>query len=242
MRHLLILFVSIYIFTGCAVQKPDVPKYNVKKTDKIGYFIKSNDKMLHTHVGTTVFNNFEKKYPKQLDKKLVENLLKENIGVELVDLSKFKYEDIKNLIVAKDKNWMITDEELYSKFAKELNLKAILLVEETRTVAQAGMYFYEAKSSGLLTSSLLGMHRYFAISGFDYSLYLLNPIGEVKIDNVQKFKIIYDPMLSRYQEESGFKKIKSFKKISKEELSILEKNTIKLTKENISKINDYLSK
>ena len=40
MKKSIVLFVvSVILFTGCALTKPDIPKYDKTKLDKIGYLI-----------------------------------------------------------------------------------------------------------------------------------------------------------------------------------------------------------
>ncbi len=234
-------FVVLFV-AGCANVSPKLPNYKIGQKDNVGYIIKTNENMVHTHIGTTVFNNFEKTYPKLITADDVKKLLKKSIHANLIDISSYKFGDIDNLIIKNDNKWIINNNNIYSELIKKDKLKAIIVVSEK----SGGIYLYpnylSSKSSGLLSTSMLGIERYFAVSGFHFKLHILNPIGSKEFHKeIVTAKIICDPLIDNYQKKSNFVKPANIKVLTSEERKSVTKSILELTKYNIKQINKNLS-
>ena len=239
--YALFTFLITLSLSGCMGSTPDIPQYNIDTTDNIGYIIKTNPKMIHTFIGTTVFNNFEKEYPKQVKKEDVEVLLKENLNVHLVDLSIYNFESLNNLITEVDGQWSISNKALYDELLTKYNLKAILIVSETSGSAYVYPDYLSSKSSGLLSRSFMGIQNHFAISGFHFKLNLLRPIAVQNIyKDILSAKLIYNPYYNDYQKKSGFIKPTNDENLTVDEQKSIKKSILELTKNNIQIVNKYL--
>jgi hypothetical protein len=227
-------------FSGCG--GPNLPQYKINKTDNVGYIIKANPKMIHTFIGTTIFNNFEKEYPKLVKEEDVEQLLKENLDAKLINLSTYDFDKLNNLIVEKNDKWSINDTSLYNELVKKYNLKAIVIVSEK----DGGIYMYpnylSSKSSGLLTKSFLKLQNHFAVSGFHFKLNILSPKASKEFNRgVVTAKFIYSPSANQFQEESGFIKPKNDESLTIEEQNSIKKSILDLTRDNIKIVNKHLT-
>jgi len=215
-----LLFVVLVIFTGC-IKQPEVPKYTINQVDKIGYIIEESGDVYHAHMGTTIFNNLEKDYAYnwQLEKE-IDSLMKENVKRELINLKEkgISFSDVDKLIVAEDGKWVIKNKEAYTKLKNGLGLKAVLVIHQTGTYVQTGRDPILMKRSGLASHNLFGLKRYFAVSAYDNDLYLLNPVAIVRQPDVERASVIYDTVMSSFQERSGFEKPKDIENITKDEL------------------------
>jgi hypothetical protein len=242
LKKIISLAFAVLFITGCVNLGPKLPNYKIDQKDNVGFIIKTNENMVHTHIGTTVFNNFEKTYPKLVTADDVKKLLKKNIHANLIDISSYKFEDIDNLIIEKDNKWIVNNDKIYTKLIKKDKLKAIIVVSEK----YGGIYLYpnylSSKSSGLLSRSMFGIERYFAVSGFHFKLHILNPIGSKEFDNeMVTAQIIYDPLIDDYQKKSNFVKPANIEALTSEERKSIKKTILELTKYNIEQINKNLS-
>ncbi|PLY05225.1 MAG: hypothetical protein C0625_14445 [Arcobacter sp.] len=243
MKKIVYGLVAIFImlnFSGCS--GPNLPQYKINKTDNVGYIIKANPKMIHTYIGTTIFNNFEKEYPKLIKEEDVEQLLKQNLDAKLINLATYDFNELNNLIVEKDDKWSINNNALYNELIKKYNLKAIIVVSER----EGGIYMYpnylSSKSSGLLTRSFLKIQNHFAVSGFHFKLNILNPKASKEFNRgMVTAKFIYATSVSKFQQESGFIKPKNDESLTVEEQNSIKKSILDLTRYNIKVVNKHLS-
>ena len=237
----IVVVFTILNFSGCS-GSPSLPKYKISKMDNVGYIIKTNPKMIHTYIGTTLFNNFNKEYPKLVIKKDIEILLQQNINAHLVNLSTYNFEDLNNIIIESNNKWIVNNEIIYNELIKKYKLKAIIIVEEK----SGGIYLYptylSSKSSGLLTRSFLKIKSYFAVTGFHFKLNILNPkaIKRFNRDTVNA-KFIYSSVNSEFQKKSGFIRPKNDEKLTIEEQKSIKKAILNLTKHNIKIVNKHLT-
>ncbi len=235
MKIVLYIFFIIFI-SGCAT-KPIIKPYTILPQDKVGYIIKTNKNMLHTHIGTTVFNNYVQKYPKLVTSSDIESLLKNNFNANLVKIDSISYNDLKNLISNKNHKWIINNKELYQKLITDLRLKAVLLIKEKPVYISLGTQGFNTDSSGLFSYSFMGLDMYFVVSGFDYSLYLLSPVG-INTVKIKQYKIVYH---SFGKKNKNILKIKDLKHLSQDELNTIKKVILEINKNNIIKLNTILS-
>jgi len=238
-------FLLIVLFSGCAIQQPDIPKYTINKNDKIGYIINIPKKVEHSHVGTTAFNNFEKSYLYAWEKEgIIEKQLHDNLGQELINLSLlgFKNSDFKDLIVGKDNKWVINNKTLYQKLVNDLKLKAIIVITDGPGSFFLNPYVFDVKGTGLVSSNFLGIKRFFAVLSVESQIYLFNPLAKINVNRDPLVTIIYDPMLNSFEEKSGFKIPNNIENITQSEMEPVNKmNNIHLNGL-INKTIEYLNK
>ncbi|HFU74902.1 MAG TPA: hypothetical protein ENK66_01515, partial [Arcobacter sp.] len=141
------ILVVLTFFIGCAGTKSNipVPQYSINQNDKLGFIIKSNDFMAHTHVAN--FSGFDKKYPKIVTKDIVKDMLNKQIKAQLVDLSNENFQNVQNLVIPKNEKWSVTSQKLYDKYLA-LGLKAILIIEEKPVFVSIPATHFDVPSTG----------------------------------------------------------------------------------------------
>jgi len=239
---IIVVGIVILLLNGC-VKQPDIPKYHLNNSDKIGYVIQPSGDVFHSHMGTTIFNNIEKtyKYNWELEKNIQKSLAK-NVHKKLVNLSAYniKYSDVKDLIVAKDGQWVIAKKDQYHTLLNKLNLKAILLINQEATYVVTGRDPIVMNASGLASHSFIGLKRYFAVSAYDFNLYLLEPKAVINVEEAVKVEMIYDSLRASFQEKSGFKKPNDIDNMTKAELEVVRKKVVQMIDNSTKSINKYL--
>ncbi|MFK8068382.1 MAG: hypothetical protein AB8D52_09055 [Gammaproteobacteria bacterium] len=187
----LFLIISMLTLTGCATPLP-IPSFETKKGDRIGYIVEIGEGALHTHVGTTIFNNFNKKYPLkwELDSAVSEIMKNElnKSGFVAVDLGieGISSEELSSLIIDSEEKWKYASgkEKIITNLVEDRDLKAVVIVKENRVLVAlecAGGPCSEryADSSGLYTRSFFGLSQYFAVPAFNLNVYLLDPPADI---------------------------------------------------------------
>jgi hypothetical protein len=224
--------------TGCITQ-PDIPTYTINQGDKIGYIIKAEKYPHHTHIGTTIFNNFSKTYNYDWNiQSYLENTfttkLKGLKNISLVNLKEYNLtnEEISQLIIAKDDKWIVNPEKesLYQKLKMQLNLKAVIVIYDTTKMAHLecsafGCSDFYSDGYGVFTRSILGMDNYFAATNFFVNAYLLTPVSSLnknfeEINNAQVMELVSGVLTSDEEnKKNNFTKPKDFDNWTKEEMS-----------------------
>jgi len=205
-NFILLILPIIVLLTGCGISQPKLPEYSVSDEDKIGYIINVENKIEHTHMGTTIFNNFNKTYNYEWNlSQYIDKYINKKMSSKLIDLSKLGYsiEALKGLIIAQDGQWIISKRDKYNKLVKDLNLKAIILINDEPNNYFSYPSSYNVEGTGLLSHHVLGMKRYFSVLGVKSHIYLLNPQGAI-VTRDENLSILYDPLISSYEEKSGF--------------------------------------
>lgn len=188
LRYVLALVISL---TGCA-SSPKIPSFTMKQGDKVGVLVEIGQHPIHTHIGTTIFNNFEKSYPYQwgLDLAITDILTSalSQAGFEVVDLEKdgVRYSAITPLVVNDRGAWRLSPgkDKVYRALLKEKGLKAIVVVKETRVMsalecAGGPCTPRYTEASGLYTRSFLGIDHYIAVAAFDLDVCVLDPLANL---------------------------------------------------------------
>ena len=165
----------LFIITSCSAGfKPSpLPRYEFPPNTRVGIINMVEDDMTHVHVGTTVFNNFSKKY--EVDFKFsqhVENELARNIQdncqfeVEQIPPTPLLLEHKNRLIkVSKTEKRAIINPELASEFsllANKYNADVFFIMRTYRMqdfIADSVEYL---EGYGLYTRSILGLSGAFA--------------------------------------------------------------------------------
>jgi hypothetical protein len=191
MRYIGLACLFILTLAGCATSPP-IPSFETKRGDRVGVLVDIGDGLVHTHIGTTVFNNFEKKYPYRwnLDSAVAETLKSSfsKSGFAVVDLENegLRYSDVTPLVVADGEKWKVAPgkENTVRDLAERKGLKAVIVVKETRVMTAlecAGGPCSEryANASGMYTRSFLGFTRYNAVAAFGLNVYVLDPLADI---------------------------------------------------------------
>lgn len=186
----LLTFIML-VLSGCA-SEPVVPSVETKRGDRVGLLVDLGEGPLHTHAGTIVFNNFEKKYPYRwnLDAAAADALSKalSAAGFTVVNLENegMSHAAVGTLLVADGEKWKVAPgkEQLVRDLLDRKGLKALIALKETRVMTAlecAGGPCTEryANASGLYTRSFLGSTRYHAVAAYGLNVYLLAPLADL---------------------------------------------------------------
>lgn len=242
-KNIFLLIALVFIVTGCSFSQPDVPKYTIGKKDKVGFIVDIRNKNIeHTHIGTTVFNNFEKSYYtdwkiKEQTTKLIENKL----NAQVIDLSKHNIQGlaVDQLIVASSNKWQVNKPGVYHQLANDLGLKAVIVVKDKPTSVYEYPSHIPIKGSGLISRSFLGLDKFYAVLGLDADIYLLNPVGKIHV-NAANAKLLYLSLINSLQEKSGFIPPQKIDSITIKEFEPVKKANTQLLDNFIYQLNKHI--
>lgn len=217
MRIAALIAISALLFAGCS-SSPPLPTIESKRGDRIGVLVDIGDSPTHTHVGTTVFNNFTKKYPYawNLNSEIARTVHQaiRNSGLTPVDLrlEGIQYADVSELIQAFGEKWQVGSgkEEAVRRLRDQLKLKALLVLKEGRVMTAlecAGGPCSEryADASGLYTRSFFGSTRYHAVAAFHWNFFVLDPVADAaKADPLRSMLRIPATPLLAYKDPATF--------------------------------------
>ena len=255
---LFIVLVNIFFLTGCGMKQPALPKLSFQANDNIAILVDVKDHPTHTHIGTTIFNNFTKEYPydwgmkSHIIQSLKKTLSEKGYNVIVLDSSKYKKDDVENLIIAKDDQWVVNPEkkELYDTL-KNKGLKALIVINDGRYIMNAvygaftTSYLY-ADGYGLFTRSMFGMDNYFSAPSFDGATYILTPVAKITSPLTRKLPRPYFETLGgtfqskETEEKNHFKAPKDFENITEEEMLPFKANNIAFVDELVKDLTDKL--
>ena len=234
------------ILSGCAAPPP-LPQIALKHNDRVGVFIEIGDTPTHTHVGTTAFNNFKKKYPydwklsSEVRMKLNETL--SNAGFVPVDLNAqgMQYEDLANLIQASGQNWQIAPgkEQTLLKLQNRLGLKALIALKESRVMVDmectggpcAERY---ADASGLFSRTFFGLSSYKAVAAFKWDVYVIDPLANMTVVEPLMSKLVFPGIyLKNFPKPINFDNLteEELRPVREEILHAVGRNAVEITKQ-----------
>lgn len=179
-------FISIVLF-GCA-GGPPAPRIETAVGERIGFLVEGGESPTHTHIGTTVFNNFTKKYPYRwnLESQVAGTIGKSiaEAGYTPVDLKAagLRLADVDRLIQPKEFAWVVTPgrEPALKRLRDQFGLKAVIVLKEgpvTTSLECAGGPCSARSSggSGLFTRSFFGLTRYHGVAAYHWNVFVLDP-------------------------------------------------------------------
>ena len=134
----------------------------------------------------------------------------------------YSYEILNELIKAEDDKWIINKRDIYNQL-NELGIKAVVLIKDKPGFIYMHPFSFHPKGSGLVSHHFIGIKRYFNVLSMVSDIYLLNPKAKINAVSNTYFNIIYDPMISSFEEKSGFKVPKDIENITEEEFSPVKK-------------------
>lgn len=217
MRIVAFTWITTLFIAGCATSPP-LPQIETKLGDRIGVFVEVGDSPSHTHIGTTVFNNFTKKYPYKWNLNSdVTDTIKGTLtkaGFTTVDLKAegIRYSDVAEFIQPSGETWKLTTnkDETVRQLRDQLGLKAFLVLKESRVMTAlecSGGPCSEryADASGLYTRSFFGMTRYNAVAAFKWNVFVLGPLADTtKADPLKSMLRIPAVALPEFQDPTNF--------------------------------------
>lgn len=175
-QRLLLCFFALLFLSGC-VTAPVVPEYSFNSNEKVAIVVDSRFDGIHpshTHVGTTVFQNFHKEYDQYswdmkapFAKTLELELKKQGINAQIIDDPSILAPDVSNAIVYEDDKWAIKNPAIINKlkaqgFTKVANVS---YVEKLPARLECGTY-----SCHYRFSQGMGLFTRGSIFGADYML------------------------------------------------------------------------
>lgn len=235
-----VLSISILLFGGCGYTP--VPKYSFEPNDKIGYLVDiSSGSVTHKHFGTTMFTNFEKKYPYEwnlnnyIERQII-STIKHKYKFDAVNLknANFTKDDLKDLILSSGDSWMINKEheDVYNKL-KTMNLKAVIFITNGKQRYGDSKYVYDY---GIFTfSSIHEISEIYTIpKPFDEKIYMIDHPADLdilasnaydKIRNKKTMSRNFDMTVATLEVENEIDFItpKDFKNITEEEMRPFKK-------------------
>lgn len=227
-----------------ANEPAEVPK------QKIGVFINANEFPLHTHIGTTKFNNFTKEYAYdwQIASTLFTELktaIEQSSRFEVVDVSpKVKGAWQLDFVVQQNGRWSFNENQ--NALRKSLladGVTKIIIVQEAPTVAitECGTYGcseHESKGVGLFTRSFLGTDSYIASASFDFSIESLDK--PVDIATQPLFEELQDDAMKNVRLEE-FVPPEDFDEATEKELAPIKNSIINYIDRLAETVAKYLS-
>lgn len=206
---------SCLIVSGCAVKLPPLDHVKPDEISRVGILVDVTDNPRHTHIGTTIFNNFEKGLPYywELNDTIVSQLTEcaSSRGLSLVPLDARDYsrEDIRELIEVKGESWRFKPEgaNLRSQLIQGHDLDAIIVIDE---VNLGVMYPYEvnhATGYGLFTRGVFGSVTYIAYHHLMPFIYYLRQPGWLGVMSTLDPPIEYSTPLPRFRDVSNIKRV-----------------------------------
>ena len=184
----LFLLCITLVLTGCATTYvPPTPTYQMQSDSKVGVLVVAKEKLTHTHVGTTIFNNFVKEYDNDWDIKntifaQIKNNIERNGKVQVVNLEEYGINDTDNLdfVHVENKQWAFNkaNAALRNKLLEQ-GINAVVVVRESPSLAVMecsayGCSEHYSAGYGLFTRSFLGLDRYMASISFRASVETLD--------------------------------------------------------------------
>ena len=103
--------------------------------------------------------------------------------MDVVDLRKhgIRYRQVAGLIDVKDKKWIIPAkrQEIYNRLRKDLNLKAVVVVTETRILAMvncgsAGCFYFYSLGHGIFSKSTPFWFKFYSAAAYKSNIYILD--------------------------------------------------------------------
>ena len=169
-----------------------MPAFASKRGDRIGVLVEGGNTPLHTHVGTTVFNNFKKPYPYQwkLNEGVTEVVSKALAASGFIPVNLagtgLRFHDLSGLIVADNDKWRVGPgkEALLDRLRKEHGLKGVILLQEARVLAALECYGGPcaeryADGPGLYTRGFLGSMMYMAVAAHQWNVFVLDSLSDL---------------------------------------------------------------
>ncbi|KZN61835.1 hypothetical protein N473_21850 [Pseudoalteromonas luteoviolacea CPMOR-1] len=204
-KSLFIIAITLFISACNTIYVPPVNDYQPKNQPKVALVIDVSDKLTHTHIGTTIFNNFTKQY--EVDVKMkqhifetLKNKLKEgaNADVVLLDKTLSNKRASSGFVFIKDKQWQFNpslEAERSELTAKGIDV--VISITEAQTLVdmyctQYGCTNFYAEGHGLYTRSFFGLDNYHAAASYEVSAeFISQPIDMGVMESMRDLNSMY---------------------------------------------------
>ena len=225
-----IIYLYIFLATGCAsLYVPPVPEYALPENTKVGLLVAVSEYPKHTHIGTTIFNNFTKEYEYAWNmEEAVFQTYKEEIedttGFNVINLRDHGVVDTADLdfVGVEEKQWSVVDANSDSRNSlMEKGIYAVVSISEAPTLASLecssyGCTEHYSQGYGLFTRSFLGISSYVASASFIISTEIIQPPIDIGIQKDMREVTKFD---NKNRTLSDFKGPAEFKNITEDELA-----------------------
>ncbi len=212
--------ITALFIAGCATSPP-LPKIEAVAGDRIGVIVDVGDSPSHTHIGTTAFNNFVKKYPFNWNMnaevtRTIEQSVK-SAGLVPVNLRAegIQYADVAGLLKPSGEKWQIAagKESTIRRLRDQLRLKALFVLKESRVQTDLECYGGPcseryASASGLYTRSFFGSTRYNAVAAYQWNVFVLDPLADTaSADPLSSMLRMPATPLQKFKDPANFEKL-----------------------------------
>ncbi len=182
--------ITALVVAGCATSPP-LPRIEAARGDRVGILVDGDDDLSHTHIGTTVFNNFNKKYPFAWHMngevtRTIEQRVRD-AGFTPVNLrdERIQYADVAGLVQPTSDQWKVAagKDEAFRSLRDRLRLKALIVLKEASVLVGKKCYDSPCEeryvhASGLYTRSAFGLTAYYAVAAYQWNVFVLDPIAD----------------------------------------------------------------
>lgn len=180
---------ALVLFGGCATV-PEAPPIMVESGMRIGIWVDTGGALTHSHIGTTVFNNFTRAYPEHWDTSpILQEKMEETLRArefEVVDLRAlgFSGKELAGLIRAQGDSWAIDPQRraVFQRLYQELNLAAVVYAYNPGAYPALTEFTMDgpvprfAVGPGLHTRGVFGFKAtYHAVPGALFEVSWMNP-------------------------------------------------------------------
>lgn len=232
-RYLITVGFALLV-AGCATTYvPPTPSYSPKSNAKIGILVEAKANPTHSHVGTTIFNNFVKEYPYEWQMEApifaqLKEVIELNSSLEVVNLEDMGITSSDNLdfVTVTKKQWTFVPEtQATREKLQKNNIDVVIIVREAPTVAsmecsQYGCSYHYSQGYGLFTRSIFGLDTYVASSSFNISMETLDtPIDVMYLEPFREIAAMRET--NKILED--FSDPADFENITEEELAPVKK-------------------
>jgi len=191
------IFLTLFIaLMGCASYKvPPSPITSAYEKTNVGILIDVSDVPKHTHIGTTIFNNFNKEFDFKWNMKdeiftIYKNLIESKTNLNVINLDDVFVEipdEGSSLVVVEEDSWTLNEDskELRDKLITR-GIDVLILIREDQTLASLECNNYGctemySRGQGVFSRSFFGYKTYFASASYDINVESINPVVKISL-------------------------------------------------------------
>lgn len=178
----------LILITGCnSIYVPPVENYQPMNKPKVALLVDVHNHLTHTHIGTTIFNNFSNTYDHDWTLKkdiynTIAKTLETNSGAEVLPLSSLVHAESLDLdfVNVENKMWQFNANNIEIKNALvDQGIIAVITVKEVPKLvelncSQYGCSEFHANGHGLYTRSFFGMDSYYTAATYNINAEIIS--------------------------------------------------------------------
>lgn len=178
---------TFILMVGCgSIYVPPSPLSAPIESGNVALIIDVSDNPTHTHIGTTVFNNFAKTYDYSWDMnneihKTIKSVIEGQTNLNVVVIDASANEGLPILVSVKDKQWVYADnsENARAQMQSE-NIVALIRIKEEPSLVDSECGAYGcvdrySRGQGIYSRTFLGISRYKAAPSYSILVETLQP-------------------------------------------------------------------